>query len=163
MKTPAAEFFTYVQQFLRLIACVIVPTFLLLVAAIVLIWQFTEINSRQEILSLTSFLVIMSLSALAFNWSRATHTFTTEKTRRSIYYAGIDLFLASMMALVASCFAWVQSTPAMLYWIDASTARQALAIVFWIHWIFLLLAMLMTLAAILSLILAIRRSDQPQH
>ncbi|MCC9604528.1 hypothetical protein LOC68_27575 [Blastopirellula sp. JC732] len=163
MNAPPTSFFSHLQRLLRLIACVVAPTFLFLVAVIVLAWQFTEFSSRQEILSLTSFLVIMSLSALAFNWSRATHTFASEATRRRIYFAGIDLFLASMLALIASCFAWLQSTPAPAILrefipidFQAGAQQYILSLWFWTHWIFLLLALLMTLGAIMSIVLAIQ-------
>lgn len=149
-----------IQHGLRWFACVIVPIGLLLVAVIVLLSQLTELKSRQEVLSLTSFLVILTLSALSFNWSRATHTFTSEATREKIYQAGVDLFLASLLALIAACFAWLQSNPPSAFGLPifANNQQFVLLLLFWIHWTFLLLALLMTLGAIAQIVLAIPRS-----
>lgn len=158
-----------VQQTLRRIACVIVPISLFLVAVIVLLWQFSEITSRQEVLSLTSFLVILTLSALSFNWSRATHTFAADEAREQIYRAGIDLFLASLLALIATCFAWMQSNTSIQsiyrflpFWLqDIFRGREQVLLypLFWIHWTFLLLALLLTCGALTSLVRSIPRSN----
>ncbi|EAQ79695.1 hypothetical protein DSM3645_24340 [Blastopirellula marina DSM 3645] len=127
----------------------------------VLISQFAEMKNRNEILSFTSFIVILSLSALAFNWCRVTPTFASEAILKQIYRAGIDFFLASMMALIATCLAWMRTLPlpAGIFARNLSDA-SFYRILFWMHWSFLSFALILTLGAILSMILAIGRSDE---
>ncbi|TWT31369.1 hypothetical protein [Blastopirellula retiformator] len=160
MNAPRQDMISKIQQVLRWIACLIAPIFLLLVAVIVLIWQFTEITSRQEVLSLTSFLVILTFSASSFNWSRATHNFASEVTRKRIYQAGVDLFLAALLALIASCFAWLQSSPPRFFRLSIISDNQQFLflLLFWIHWTFLLLALLITCVSLTSLVLSIHRA-----
>jgi hypothetical protein len=71
---------------------------------------------------------------------------------RSVYEVGIDLFLASLLALVASFFAWLQTMPAVL--------PAALApVVFGLHLVFLCLALVYFLVAILCLLRVVREGD----
>ncbi|UUO08887.1 hypothetical protein M4951_11345 [Blastopirellula sp. J2-11] len=118
-------------------------------------------KNRNEILSFTSFIVILSLSALAFNWCRVTPTFASEVILKQIYRAGIDFFLASMLALIATCLAWMRTLPLPAGIFAGSLSDSSFyRILFWMHWSFLSLALVLTLGAILSMILVIGKSDE---
>lgn len=149
------------RQMLRIVACVLAPAFLVLLAAVVLVSQFTELATRNELLSLTSFIVILSLSGLAFNWSRVSASFAPEVLLKKIYQAGVDLFLASILAMIATGFAWLQSIQ--YFKSPVEGPRQVLdiyPILFWVHWLFLCLALLMTLAAIASIMIAVKQTNE---
>jgi transposase len=71
--------------------------------------QFLKIASKNELLSLTSFVVLLSFSALSFNWCRVSPSYSSEKLLNVICSAGVDSFIASLLALVAAFFAWLQT------------------------------------------------------
>ena len=145
---PDMKYLTILQNSLRRFACLILPVFLITVSVIVLVSQFSELSTKSEILSFTSFVVILSFSALAFNWCRVSAPFFTESMVKTIYQAGADLFLASLLALVASCFAWMKTTLAI-------TSGGVYFLFFVTHWIFLCASILLFLTAILSLVFSI--------
>jgi hypothetical protein len=95
---------------IRRVTCVLLPPFLILISFSILAIQFKEISTNSEILSLTSFITLISFSALAFNWCRVSSSLTTEDILKLIYQVGIDLFLASLLALASTFFAWVKMT-----------------------------------------------------
>ncbi len=138
------------RRIIRGAACALLPTALVLVSATILAVQFRELAQQKEILSLSSFVILLSFSALAFNWCRISPTLATEATLRVVYQGGIDLFLASMLALVSAFFAWLQMQASVASWIDVAF--------FLLHWVFLLLSVLLFLAAAFSLIRTARRA-----
>jgi len=140
------------RKFLRGSAFILLPSFLILILISVLVSQFTELGTRNEILSLSSFITLLSFSALAFNWCRISPTLTPEPLLAQVYQCGVDLFLASLLALIATFFAWFQLTPSSL-----PPATQP--ILFAIHWIFLTLSLLFFLVSILQLLRVAKQID----
>jgi hypothetical protein len=138
------------RSLIRRVTCFILPPFLIITAAILLVTQFTELATQNEILSLTSFLVLLSFSALAFNWCRVSTISCTEADLDAVYEVGVDLFLSSMMALIAAFFVWLQ--------VGASGVFVMLTPIFFtMHWIFLLLSLLLFLVAIFHLLEVVKR------
>ncbi len=133
------------RQYLRGIALRLLPPFLLLIFLSILAAQFVELGTANELLSLTSFIILISFSALAFNWCRVPTTFTHETLLIVIYQAGMDFFIASLLALVSTFFAWLQMTPLLL-------PKNFQPILFGLHWIFLLLSLGLFLLAIIKLL-----------
>ena len=86
-------------------ACVLLPPFIILISVSILAMQFKEISTKSEILSLTSFITLIFFSGLAFNWCRVSSSLTSEDVLKLVYQVGIDLFLASLLALVSTFFA----------------------------------------------------------
>jgi ribose/xylose/arabinose/galactoside ABC-type transport system permease subunit len=136
------------RQSLRSIALLLIPYFFMLILVLLLGTQFTELGTSNEILSFSSFITLISMSALAFNWSRVSTSFTSEALLRSIYRSGIDLFLASLLALIATFFAWLLTKPGML----VPFSRTIQIILFVLHWIFLALSLLLFLLALFQLL-----------
>lgn len=141
------------RTLLRRASLFLLPPLLTLISLGLLAAQFTELDTNKEILTLTTFAVLLSFSALAFNWCRVNTTFISEKILKGVYQAGIDLFLASLLALVAASFAWLQSLPK-LPWPAVKLGLFAL------HWSFLLLSTLLFLTAILALIQSVKSADK---
>jgi len=129
----------------RWISSCLLPLFLCLTALVVLVTQFTELASRKEILSLTSFVTTLTFSALAFNWSRVSSTFCPEVDLRIVYHCGVDFLLASMMALISAFFSWLGVG-------EAGIPVFLNPVLFAMHWFFLLLTMLLSLMAFLQLL-----------
>lgn len=138
-----------IQKILRRVTLVVLPPLLVLITLVILATQFAELSTRNEILSLSSFIVIVSFSALAFNWCRVSSEFTSAETLKAIYQTGIDLFLASLLALTASFFAWLQTTPTFI-------SPGFYGALFAIHFALLFLALLIFLLAILALLKVVR-------
>ena len=141
------------RKALRSISLFLIPPFLILILISVLVTQFTELGTAKEILSLSSFITLLSFSALTFNWCRVSPSLTPEALLGSVYQSGIDLFLASLLALVATFFAWVQINPQGL-----PTGFQP--ILFFMHWIFLAFSLLLFLLSILQLFATVRQIDR---
>jgi hypothetical protein len=140
------------QRFLRRATLWLLPPLLLLIAIAILAAQVTELATQKEVLSLSSFVVLLSFSGLAFNWCRVSTALASEAVLKAVYHVGIDLFLASLIALVASFFAWLQTTP--------NTLPAALApALFGLHLVFLCLALVYFLVSILSLLRVVRQMD----
>ncbi len=138
------------RQIIRRFSCLVLPPFLALGALTILITQFFEISSRQEVLSLTSFVVLLSFSALAFNWSRVGPDLASPEKLRAIYEAAVDFFIASMLALVSTMFTWLQNSP--------GTPLMG-QILFALHWIFLLASIVLLLVALLALLRVVSHSS----
>jgi len=130
---------------LRRTSFILLPVFLTVVFISLLLTQFTELATRSEILSLSSFVTLLSFSALAFNWCRVSSSIVSESLLNLVYQAGVDLFLASLLALVATFFAWLQINPARI----PSSFQTGL---FLFHWGFLFLSLLLFLVSMLSLL-----------
>ncbi len=139
------------RRFIRRFSCLTLPPVLALLALAILVIQFIEISSRTEVLSLTSFVVLLSFSALAFNWSRVSADLAPPETLREVYETAVDFFVASLLALASATFAWFQSSPGipLFLW----------KILFALHWLFLLGSIVLLLVALLALIRVIAKSS----
>ncbi len=93
--------------------------------------------------------MILSFSGLAFNWCRVSPSLSSEASLRTVFQVGIDLFLASLLALVASFFAWLQTIPTLV-------PAKFYPILFGLHFLFLLLSLLSFLISILCLLRVIK-------
>ena len=130
---------------IRHISLTILPTSLLIVLTAILALQFIEVGRASEILSLSSFVILISFSALALNWCRAPGSLTQENQLREIYHAGIDCFIASILALLSTFFTWIRFTPLF-------QGSILSLILFLLHWIFLLLAIGLFALSLLQLL-----------
>ena len=95
---------------------------------------------------------MLSFSGVAFQWSGVTSGFASPKVLKKVYQTGVDLFLDSLLALIAAFFAWLQSTPGML-------APWLSSVCLVIHWLFLSLAVIFFLVSILCLLQAIKEVE----
>lgn len=133
---------------LLMLVCGVIALALILISVLLVATQFSEASSKNEMLSLTSFVVILTFSGLAFNWCRVPPSFASEEILKKIYRTGIHLFLSSLLALVASFFTWFQTSPEMnTPWISKTCLL--------LHWIFISLAIVFFLIAMLRLLAAI--------
>jgi hypothetical protein len=137
-----------IQKSLRWLSLLLIPYFFMLILVVLLGTQFTELGTSNEILSFSSFITMLSLSAMAFNWSRVSTSFTSEALLERIYRSGIDLFIASMLALIATFFAWLLTKPGLL----VPFSRTIQVILFALHWVFLALSLLLFLLALFQLL-----------
>lgn len=134
---------------IRKVTCFLLGPFICLTAGVLLISQFSELASRNEILSLTSFLVLLSFSALAFNWCRVSTSACSENNLVAVYEVGVDLFLSSMMALLATFFSWLP--------LGASGIPATLnPVLFILHLMFLMGALVLFLIAVFALLRVVR-------
>jgi hypothetical protein len=109
-----SNFMQRLHERLRTVVSAIVAIFLIVISIVIISTQFTEFSSRNENLSLASFLVILSFSGVAFQWAGVTAGFASPKVLKKVYQTGVDLFLDSILALIAAFFAWLQSSPGLL-------------------------------------------------
>lgn len=116
-----------------------------LLAILLLVTQFLEMTGRREILPLTSFIVLLSFSGLAFNWCRTSSTFSSEATLERVFRSAVELFIASLLALVSVALGFMKEGT---IWIPAGLALP----IFIVHWIFLALALLLFLLSIFTLL-----------
>lgn len=137
--------FSPLQKAIRSLSLLLIPYFFILILFVLLGAQFRELGSSNEILSLTSFIILISFSALAFNWSRVSTSFTDEATLKTIYESGVDLFLASLTALISTFFAWLQTASIPL-------PKFSYSIVFMLHWVFILLSLGLFFLSVLQLL-----------
>ena len=137
---------------IRKLTCFLLGPFLCLTAVVILATQFTELASKNEILSLTSFLVLLSFSALAFNWCRVSTSACSESDLVAVYEVGVDLFLSSMLALIATFLAWVQLG-------QGGIPVSLNPVFFALHWFFLLGALVLFLIAVFSLLQVVKRGQ----
>ena len=143
------------QRFLRLAALWLLPPLLVVIAVSILAAQVSELATQKEVLSLSSFVVLLSFSGLAFNWCRVSDSLTPVAILRAVYQVAIDLFLASLVALAASFFAWLQTMP--------SVVPAALGpVLFGLHLFFLCLALVYFLVSILGLLRVVREIDRAE-
>ena len=67
------------HQKLRRLVCAIAGVFLIIISLVIILTQFTELSAKNENLSLASYLVILSFSGMAFQWSGVTSGFASPK------------------------------------------------------------------------------------
>lgn len=142
--------FPRLPRLLLVLVCGLIALTLILISALLVVTQFPETSSKNEMLSLTSFIVILTFSGLAFNWCRVPPSFASEAILQKIYRTGIHLFLSSLLALVASFFTWFQTSQEM-----ASPWMPKACLL--LHWIFISLAIVFFLIAMLQLLAALAR------
>jgi len=147
-----SNFLQHLHVNLRAVVSVVVAIFLVVISIVVIATQFTEFSTKSENLSLASFLVILSFSGVVFQWAGVTSDFAPLRVLKKVYQTAVDLFIDSLLALIAAFFAWLQSTPGILPPWLASTCLI-------IHWIFLSLAVIFFLISTLCLLMAIREVD----
>jgi len=135
---------------LRRISLFFIPPFLILLLIIAIAIHFGEMRTSTEIFSFSSFVTMISFSGLAFNWCRVSPSFTSEPLLSSIYQIGIDLFLASLNALIATFFVWLKINLTLL----SGTLNWAL---FGLHFIFLVASLAMFAISLIQLVLTIRK------
>lgn len=140
--------FSRFQRMLLIAACAVLALALVVISLLLVVNQFSEAASKDEMLSLTSFVVILTFSGLTFNWCRVPPNFGSEEILKKVYWAGIQLFLSSLFALVASFFTWFQRSPEM----NASWMSKSCLI---LHWVFISLAIVFFLIAMLRLLATI--------
>lgn len=139
-----------VTRRIRAFSLALLPSAIGLLALSVLVAQFKELGTNQEILPLSSFVVLISLSALAFNWCRVSSSFAPENLLKTVYRAGIDLFLASLLALVTTAVAFVITlVPTLPAWTQVA--------LFTLHWLFLFLALFLFVVSAWSLVSIAKR------
>jgi len=114
--------------------------------AIALLWiQLMELTGNKEILPLSSFVLLLSLSALGFNWCRTAPEHSSAAALVTACQSAIKLFVASLLALVSAGLAFVRES--------VSEIPNALTTpIFVLHWLFLALALALFLVAILSML-----------
>jgi len=138
------------RRILLSLSCTLLRPVICVLAITMLVAQFTEVTSNSEILPLTSFIVLLSFSALAFNWCRVPPAFSSESALLIVYRTGIDLFIASLLALVSTFFAWMLT-------IQSGFPRFLTIAIIVLHWIFLFLALLLFVLAVLSLVAIVKQ------
>lgn len=79
------------------LVCGFIALALILISLLLVVTQFSETSSKNEMLSLTSFIVILTFSGLAFNWCRVPPSFASEEIlKKSIALASIFFCRASL-------------------------------------------------------------------
>jgi hypothetical protein len=68
--------------------------------------QWTELQAHTESVPLGSTVTFLALSGLAFNWGRFDDSIVEPQEKRVAKQAGVDLFAASMVALVTQGLVW---------------------------------------------------------
>jgi len=123
---------------------VVAPAIVALTIAV--LWlQMTELDGNKEVLPLSSFVLLISLSALGFNWCRTNAKYSSEAALDCACRSAISLFVAGLLALISAGLTFIQQNAGGLP--DAmQTAILAL------HWLFLALALMLSLVAILSML-----------
>jgi hypothetical protein len=143
------SYFEKSKRVLVSVSCMVLAPSLVALAIVSLGIQMMEFGGNQEILPLSSFLLLLSLSALGFNWCRTAPKYSSEGALQTACRSAIELFVASLLALVSAGLAFLQqrfsSTPAVL-------AQP----IFILHMLFLGLALVLFLGAILSMLFRAR-------
>ncbi|MFM8524848.1 MAG: hypothetical protein ACKOCM_04425 [Cyanobacteriota bacterium] len=72
----------------------------------VLISQYQELGTLREVASLGSFVTFLAMANFAISWSRMAADLATMQERRCAKQVGLDLFLASLLALLSQALIW---------------------------------------------------------
>ena len=144
-RSPMTSLFAILRKLLRRTTFILLPLFLIVTLVAFLSTQLTELTTRSEILSLSSFITLLTFSAIAFNWCRVSPCLVPESLLSMVYQAGIDLFLGSLLALIATFFAWLQFN-------SSGLAPLFQPILFALHWLFLCLSLLLFIIAMFHLL-----------
>jgi len=132
------------RALLSLSRAVLGPSLVTMALALLLI-QLMEFGGNKEILPLSSFVLLLSLCGLGFNWCRTAPKHSSEAALEAACRSAIKLFVASLLALVSAGLAFLRQS--------VSGMPDALATpIFVLHWLFLALALLLFLVAILSML-----------
>jgi hypothetical protein len=135
---------TLMKSFRRFTGLLIPPS-LMLVVLLMLMEQFTEIQDRNELLTATVVVALVSLSALAFSWARCLPENLLKIYGETIHGAGVDLFIASLPALISAFLIWIKLPPTLEYTVTT-------LLVFSLQWFFLLIALVYSLLALMRLL-----------
>lgn len=122
--------------FLRGVTLLLVPPALLLMFLTEMIDQFVELQERNEVISTGIVIALLSMSALSFGWNRSLADLGDQANMGPrIHHAGVNLFTAALLALVALFFIWIKLPKGIVMpWLES--------LLFAFHWLFLLLAMI---------------------
>jgi hypothetical protein len=101
---------TFTMAIYKSIVSWVLPALLCMLAFALVLAQFSEFVGNKEIIPLTSFLVLLTMSNTAFNWCRVSENFTSHSVLVSIYYCAVALLVASLSAVVSAAFAFVTVT-----------------------------------------------------
>lgn len=106
-------FIAYPVQIARVLAVRASGLVLALLLFLLVVCQLAELQGASELLPLTVFAVLLSLASLALNWSRTNPDWGTAQELRSVKRAGLDLFIAAILNLVAASLLQVAQNPLM--------------------------------------------------
>jgi hypothetical protein len=136
---------TTAGMLLRRLTLLLFPPALLLMFVLAMLLQFVELQDRNEVISTGIVIALFSMSALSFGWNRSLSDLgDRQKLGPRIHYAGEGLFIAALLALVALFFIAIKLPPSMVTpWITN--------LLFSLHWVFLLLAMIYAVQAVWDL------------
>lgn len=91
---------------LRMLVCRSSIWGLFSLGVLLLFSQWTELQAHTESVPLGSTVTFLALSGLAFNWGRSDDSVVEPNEKLIAKQAGVDLFAASMMALVTQGLVW---------------------------------------------------------
>ena len=91
---------------LRILVCKVSIWGLFSLGVLLLFSQWTELKTHTEMVPLASTVTFLALSGVAFNWSRVDDVLAPPPEKMLAKQAGVDLFNASMLALVAQGLVW---------------------------------------------------------
>ena len=94
----------------KLVASWVLPTLLCMLTGALVLVQFSEFGGNKEIIPLTSFLALLTMSNTAFNWCRVSEHFTSRAVLASIYRCAVALLVASLSAMISAAFVFVTVT-----------------------------------------------------
>ena len=119
--------------------------------------QFVELQDRNEVVSTGIVIALLSMSALSFGWNRSLSDLgDRQKLGPRIHYAGEGLFIAALLALAALFFIWIKLPG----WISSPLIGHML---FALHWLFLLLAMIYATQSIWELFRVAMIGQEDEH
>ena len=78
-----------------------------LIALFTIVTQPQELNTLREVTTLGTFVTFLVLANFCMSWSRVTQELESLDVRRSVKRAGLDLFLAGLLALVSQGLLWL--------------------------------------------------------
>lgn len=115
---------------------------IVLLALVVAIAQGYELSTKSETISLAICLGVLALASFALNWARVPADLCTLALREKAYRAGLDAMVGSLLFVVAIGWAWLSMyTPPSVY-----------LVLFAIHLIFVMLAVLTSCSAMIRII-----------
>ncbi len=91
---------------LRLLVCRLTIWGLVGLGVLLIVSQWTELKTHTESVPLVSTVTFLALSGVAFNWARLDEALVMPHEKRIAKQAGVDLFMASMLALVTQGLLW---------------------------------------------------------
>ena len=140
---PARSF----ARLLRRITMLLLPPALLLIFVAEMLLQFVELQDRNEVISAGIVIALLAMSTLSFGWNRSLSNLGDHAGMGPrIHQAGVNLFTAALLALVALFFVWIKLPS----WMAIPSMETFF---FVLHWVFLLLAMIYAMQAVWTLVM----------